>query len=98
MVLIAKLKAKQEQAEAMENALRQMVKQVETESGTLIYTLHRSPNEPNLFMFYEKYRDGAALQEHSSTPHFKALFDTLKPMLDGQPQIEMYEEIAALNR
>jgi len=97
MVLIAKLKAKQEQAEAMEKALREMVKQVETEAGTLVYTLHRSQTEPNLFMFYEKYRDGEALQEHSSTPHFKALFDTLKPMLDGQPEIEMYEEVAGLN-
>jgi len=33
----------------------------------------------------------------SSTPHFKALFKTIKPFLDGNPEIIMYNELAGIN-
>jgi quinol monooxygenase YgiN len=49
-------------------------------------------------MFYEKYRDADALKHHSATPHFKALFASIQPLLATPPEIEMYEELAALNR
>jgi quinol monooxygenase YgiN len=47
-----------------------------------------------LFLFYEKYADGAALKAHSSTPYFKELFGALKSLLGGAPDIEMYDELA----
>ena len=50
----------------------------------------------SVFLFYEKYADGAALKTHSSTPYFKELFDALKSLLDGAPEIEMYDELARL--
>jgi quinol monooxygenase YgiN len=37
-----------------------------------------------------------SLTVHSSTPHFKALFKTIKPMLDGAPEIAMYNELAGI--
>jgi quinol monooxygenase YgiN len=49
-----------------------------------------------VFLFYEKYADGAALKAHSSTPYFKKLFGALKSLLDGAPEIEMYDELARL--
>ena len=57
MVLIAKIKAKSGEEKKMEKALLDMVSKVEQEEGTLMYTLHRSQNDPTLFMFYEKYTD-----------------------------------------
>jgi quinol monooxygenase YgiN len=48
-------------------------------------------------MFYEKYQDAAALKAHSSTPYFKELFGALQSLLDGEPDIEMYDELARIN-
>ena len=80
----------------MEEALRGMVEKVAQEQGTLTYTLHRAQQDPSVFMFYEKYEGDAAFKAHSSTPYFKELFEVLKPLLDGAPEIEMYEELARL--
>ena len=96
MIVVAKLKAKKGEEEKMEAALRDMVAKVAQEQGTLTYTLHRAQNDPNVFLFYEKYEDGAALKAHSSTPYFKELFGELKSLLDGAPEIEMYDELARL--
>ena len=98
MIVVAKLKAKKGEEEKMENALKGIIPEVEKEEGTLVYTLHRSQNNPGIFLFYEKYRDANALTHHSTTPHFKSLFGDILPLLDGQPEIEMYEELGGIKR
>jgi len=96
MIVIAKLKAKSGEEAKMEAALRGMVEKVAQEPGTLTYTLHRAKKDPSVFLFYEKYQDGAALKAHSSTPYFKELFGSLESLLDGAPEIEMFDELARL--
>jgi len=98
MVIVAKLKAKSGEEGKMEKALVDIIPQVEQENGTLVYTLHKSQKDPTVFLFYEKYKDKDALKHHSSTPYFKELFGTLSPLLDGAPEIEMYDEVAKLNK
>ena len=96
MVVVAKLKAKAGEEAKMEEALRGMVVKVAQEQGTLTYTLHQAQQDPSVFLVYEKYQDASALKTHSSTSYFKELFDVLKPLLDGAPEIEMYDELARL--
>ena len=96
MVVVAKLKAKAGEEGKMEEALRGMVDKVAQEQGTLTYTLHRAQQDPSVFLLYERYQDAAALKAHSSTSYFKGLFGVLKPLLDGAPEIQMYDEIARL--
>ena len=75
-----------------------MVGKVGQEEGTLAYTLHRSRKDATVFLFYEKYKDKDALSFHSSTPYFKEMFGAIGPLLDRDPEIDMYNEIAGLNR
>ena len=96
MIVIAKLKAKSGEEAKIEEALRGMITKVSQEEGTLTYTLHRAQQDPSVYLLYEKYLDAAALKAHSSTSYFKELFAALKPMLDGAPEIEMYDELARL--
>ena len=98
MIVVARLKAKSGAESKMADALQAMVSKVEKEEGTLVYTLHQAQNDPTQFLIYEKYTDGEALKAHSSTPYFKELSGTLKPLLDGAPVIEMYNELAAIQR
>ena len=95
IVVIAILKAQAGKENEMEEALRAMIPKVESEEGTLAYILHRSQVEPGKFVFYEKYKDKAAFDHHSSTPYIQELFGKIGPLLDGQPAIEMCEELAA---
>ena len=96
MVVVAKLKAAAGKEEEMKQALLDIIPKVGEEEGTLVYTLHQDQNDPTLFLFYEKYKDTDALVAHSSTPHFKALFKTIKPLLETNPEITMYNELAGI--
>ncbi|MBC2715781.1 MAG: antibiotic biosynthesis monooxygenase [Desulfobacteraceae bacterium] len=96
MVVVAKLKAVKGKEKEMEKALLDIIPKVREEEGTLVYTLHQDQNDPCVFLFYEKYKDVDALVAHSSTPHFKALFGTIKPLLEANPEIVMYNELAGI--
>ena len=94
MIVVAVLKAQAGKEKEMEDALRGMIPKVQSEEGTIAYILHRALSEPGKFLFYEKYKDKAAFDFHSSTPHFQELFGKIGPLLAGPPSVEMYEELA----
>jgi quinol monooxygenase YgiN len=96
LIVVAVLKAKQGSEKEMEDALMGIVPKVEAEEGTMAYILHRAKKEPGKFLLYEKYQDKDALNRHSATSYFMELFGTIGPLLDGNPSIEVYEEIAAI--
>jgi len=98
MIVVAKIKAKSGEEDKMEKAFLDIMPKVEQEEGTLVYTLHRSQKDPTVFLFYEKYADKDALKHHSSTPYFQELFGVLAPLLDGNPEIEMYDEVKGINK
>ena len=98
MILIAKLKVKEGQGEALEKAFEKIMPQVEKEEGTLAYTLAKSLSDPNEYVVYEKYKDDNALAHHSSTPYIQELFDVFETILDGPPELPMYEEIGSIKR
>ena len=52
--------------------LRALVAPTRSEPGCLVYELHRDPQNPGKFMFYERFSSQAALDEHLASPHFKA--------------------------
>ena len=41
------------------------------EPGCLLYIGHQSTENPRKFMFYEQYKDAAALAAHRGAPYFK---------------------------
>jgi quinol monooxygenase YgiN len=41
------------------------------EPGCLMYVGHQSTEDPRKFMFYEQYKDLAALDAHRAAPYFK---------------------------
>ncbi len=100
LVCIAKFKAKAGMEQELEDSLTAFVPKVQDEAGTLMYTVHRAKGKsnPGLFMFYECYQDKESFQYHSSTPYFQEFFGKISTMVDGEPQIELYEDIASIKR
>ncbi len=95
--VIAKLPVKQEKVQEAIEAIKELMVHVAKEEGTLVYTMNRGrKSEPNTLVMMERYRDKAALDAHSSTPHFKAFFAKAGELLDGKPEISIMEEIASI--
>jgi quinol monooxygenase YgiN len=55
----------------LESALRALLQPTRLEPGCLVYELHGDPEHPGKFMFYERFKSQAALDEHVNSPHFK---------------------------
>ena len=95
MTIVAKIKVKSGKEGDAERALTDMIEYVRAnEPGTVRYTLHRAVGDPTTLLMYEQYADQAAVDTHSTSARIQQLFATLGPLLDGQPGIEMYSEVA----
>jgi quinol monooxygenase YgiN len=77
-ILVAMVKAKPGEEEAVKQALMSLVEPTRKEPGCLCYNLHQSKTDKAQFMFYEQWASKDALTAHSKTPHMKALGARLK--------------------
>jgi quinol monooxygenase YgiN len=94
ITVVAKLKVQAGKEEVAEREFRDMIQYVRAnEPGTLQYVMYRSRSDRAQFVVYEVYKDQAALDAHSTSPRMMALFGALGGVLDGQPSIEMLEEV-----
>lgn len=96
LTVIAKLPVKEGKMEEMKAAFSELIAKVAGEEGTLLYSLNKDKGNPNLLVVVEQYKDKAALDFHSSTPHFKAFFALSGALLGGKPEISVMEEIQSI--
>jgi quinol monooxygenase YgiN len=95
ITVIAKLKVKAGSDAAFRQAADKMITHVKAnEPQTLTYILHRSTAEPNEFVFYEIYADQGGLAAHGSSEPMQQFFGAVGGLLDGRPEITLYEELA----
>ena len=95
IVLIAKYHVKPGHGDAVEAALRRMAPLVlAQEPGCTQYRVHRSTENPDLFLLYEEYIDQAAIEAHRRMPQFQEIIEgTIVPLLDKRER-EFYDVVA----
>ena len=59
----------------LERELRALIEPTRKEPGCLAYELHRNTEHPGKFMFYEKFKNQAALDVHVNSAYFKKFRD-----------------------
>jgi quinol monooxygenase YgiN len=94
--VIAKIPVKEGKIEEAIKAFKELMEYVAKEEGTLVYTMNRSQTNPNTLVIMERYKDKAALDLHSSTPHFKAFVARSPEFMAGRPEITVMEEIHSI--
>lgn len=92
LTFTAKLTIKEGKEQEFETTMRAVVPKVREEPGNHAYILHRSKDNPRVFMFYEEYADQAAMDAHRK--HLQELGVDLRAVLDGAPVLELYEKLA----
>jgi len=96
VVVVARIKAKEGQGEVLAGHLREMVEWVtENEAGTLTYSCNRSTQDRDEFVFFERYSDQGAFENHVSSERFAEFGKQIGAYLAGPPEIDTFEEIAA---
>ncbi|OGN92919.1 MAG: hypothetical protein A2Z75_07380 [Chloroflexi bacterium RBG_13_50_10] len=93
IVVAAKLKAVEGKGDELEKEFRKLAPKVLKDPGAIIYVVHRKVDAPNEFLVYEKYESGEALKFHGSTEHFREFSKAIATLLDGRPEVGIYNEL-----
>ena len=91
--IAAELKAKPGKEPELESILRSLFDHVDREPGTSLYVLHRSPDDPSLFFFYEQYSDPAALRAHLASGFLRDAAGLMEPLLAAPPRVQVLDPI-----
>ncbi|MDZ4785231.1 MAG: putative quinol monooxygenase [bacterium] len=88
--VVAKIYAKEGKEELLYPILKTLLMPTRRESGCICYELHRSLEDPKLFMFYEKWESRDHLQLHLETPHIQNAFQKATDLLAVPVKIEYF--------
>jgi len=93
VIVTAKVKLQTGKSEEFLEAVRVMKPQVMQDPGAIQYSLHRSAEDPDMFIFYERYESEEAFAHHLSTDHFKVLAGTIDPLMAVPGDIGKWVEV-----
>jgi quinol monooxygenase YgiN len=91
LTVVARVKAKPGREADLEREFRAVVGPTHSESGCLRYTLHRSLEDPTLFITIERWSSKEAIDKHFGTPHIQSLLKKAGDLLAAAPEITVFE-------
>src|SRR5262245_59971299 len=96
LTVVAKIRAAQGKGDALAALLKGQVAAVmKAEPGCLVYRPHRSTKDPDLFVFYEQYKDDAAFDAHRKAPHLAAYRERREKegLTQGAAEVEIFRSL-----
>jgi quinol monooxygenase YgiN len=82
LTIIATLKSKPGAEEHLYQELRRVIPPTMAEAGCLMFNLHRSLDDPCLFMLYENWSDRAVWEAHMQMEYIKAFQVNTEGMIE----------------
>ena len=95
IALIAKLTAADGKADDMKTALTELIGAANSEAGLEVYSAHQVDDQPEVFWFFELYRDEAALGVHGKEEPMRGAMRALGSLLAGRPEVTRMTPVAA---
>lgn len=93
LTVVARAKAKTEKLQQVEEMLTGLIAPTRQEPGCISYVLHRSPDDPCSFLFVEKWRSQADLNEHLQKPYLQALINQADALLSAPLDVALWHEV-----
>lgn len=84
--LIVKVKIKPGTQAQFEEAANQLVRDSRQEAGSKGYALWRT-DDPDAYTFVEYYADGAAMEAHVKSDHYRQISRQLGAFMDSKPEV-----------
>lgn len=92
--LLATLKAKPgKEAEVIEICTQLAKEVLSKEEDCLMYIPHVAKDNATEIVFFEKYKDKQAFQDHGTSIYFQEAAQKFKDLLEGQIQVKFLEEV-----
>ena len=88
LTVVAKVIAKNEYIDEVGINLRKLLFPTRSEDGWVNYDLHRSIENPAIYIFYENWKSKSHLDAHLQSQHLNSCMDNIKHMIEG---LEVYQ-------
>jgi quinol monooxygenase YgiN len=89
--VVARLSIKKEAADSFVQFAQKIVEETRKEAGCITYGLYKNCfGQETDFVFYEEYRDQAALDYHNKSEYLKQFFSSITPLLASKPVVEVF--------
>lgn len=96
LTVVARIRAAKGKSDALATLLAEQAGVVRSaEPGCLVYRVHRSTRDPELFLFYEMYVDEAAFDLHRSASHLAAYRQRREKegLSEGAVEVEIFRSL-----
>src|SRR5262249_62165684 len=96
LTVVAKIRAAKGKGDALAALLKEQVAAVkQAEAGCLVDRPHRSTKDPDVFVFYEQYKDDAAFHAHRKAPHLAAYRERREKqgLTQGAAEVEIFRSV-----
>lgn len=91
LTLVVNVLVKEEFREEIKSELLKLVGPTRGEEGNIAYDLHQDNENPNLFLFHEKWVNQEYLDKHSQSSHIAAYRVASKDKLENVSAYKMTE-------
>lgn len=95
VTVVARIRARAGHEEEVKRALLALIPPTLAEEGCLNYDLHRSLDDPTLFLFHENWTSREALDRHLKMPHLSEFGGRTAGLLAEPVEITVWESVAA---
>jgi len=93
VIVLAHIFAKEGRETEVLEVLRSQVGPTLKEEGCINYDLHRSIDDPKLFMFHETWTSREALNAHSKSQHILSSREKTKDLLERPSEITLWDAL-----
>lgn len=97
LTLVAFIRAKTGMEEELGRRLQALVAPTREEPGCINYHLHRSNEEPALWMLYENWRSRRDLDLHFETPYLRDFLGSAEELLAEEMDLRFFSQVPAAN-
>jgi quinol monooxygenase YgiN len=94
--MVVRFKIKQDQARKFEEMARKTQAASQKEKGCVAYEVNRDLDEPSAYVFYEQWRNVAAIKEHLQADYTKAILAFVGEAAEGPPQIHILAPLSGV--
>ena len=90
-IISAQVFIKAEKADDFLSFTKELIEKSRAEEGCISYTLYQDPNDKSTFLFFEEWKNQAAIDFHFATEHFKKFDEKMGDFASKPPVITIYD-------
>ncbi|MCH5210977.1 MAG: antibiotic biosynthesis monooxygenase [Oscillospiraceae bacterium] len=96
ITIIAKFSVYSDKIEEFKKCAINVTRETRKEKGNLAYKIYQDRHDPSKFTFIEEWLNDTAIEQHNNAKHFIKFIEDIKPLTEGEVNIEQLSNIPSV--